>query len=227
LATLTWQKDRHGNGLDMRDPFTDHHMSRRDIPLSEILSPKVRIPSSKLYKVTCWIFARRVAFRQRAFSILHVEFYRGSIVSRRQKLRSILKKPIDRIASKTSRRYQIDSGISVRNVNPSSPAPSDYRGPSLRSIGAANRWWSLGVFSRNLDSPTFPRLLIYSTSRDVYEWARYKFLDGRRCGCHVFRREGPSRVVLDRWDRRHAHTHTHAHTSHRNSQSEFPGYFTT
>lgn len=113
-----------------------------------------------------------MAFCQRVFSILCVEFYRGSVD---RSCEEILEKPVNRIASKTSRRYQIDSRIGIRNANPSSLGPSSRRARLEPRIDG-----DLSEYFRETRLADVPRLLIYSTSRDVYEWARYKFLDGRR-----------------------------------------------
>lgn len=151
------------------------------------------------------------------FSILCVEFYRGSVD---RSCEEILEKPVNRISSKTSRRYQIDSRIGIRNANPSSPGPSDYRGPFSRRARLEPRIdgdLSECFRETRLDSPTFP-VSLFTPHREMYTnelVINFSMADGRGCEATGGAHESGSRSsgTID--------------ASRRDSQSEFPGYFAT
>ena len=156
-----------------------------------------QIPFSKLYKVTCWIFVHYV------FDIARWILSRETSSFHRQKLRNIFEKPVNRI--ETSRRYQIDSGINIRNANPSSPtrriigarlrAPLDWSRESMMI--------SRSIFKKPGSTRRRSPVSLFTPHREMYTnelVINFSMADGATARPRVSTGSGSLRVVFDRWD---------------------------
>lgn len=119
----------------------------------EYLYRKFLSPNSflyKLYKVTCWIYLH-VLFYQRAFSILRVWILSGKHRFVNRSCDASSGNPSIESPRKHCVAIKLTLRGSASGMRTHHHRPVGLSGPVFapRSIGAANRWWSLRVFSRN------------------------------------------------------------------------------